>query len=56
VRLPFQVALPADAAPSSGAVNSSLHWFVQAKMYYAGFSSPLAECVRQPIVVVNAAS
>jgi hypothetical protein len=55
VRLPFQVALPADAPPTAGAVNSSLHWFIQAKMYYAGFTSPLAECVRQPIVVVSTA-
>jgi hypothetical protein len=55
VRLPFQVTLPADAAPTASAVNSSLHWFVQARMYYAGFTSPGAECVRQPIAVVNAA-
>jgi hypothetical protein len=54
VRLPFQIALPNDAAPTASAVNSSLHWFVQAKMYYAGFNSLGAECVRQPIVVCSA--
>lgn len=55
VRLPFQVAVPADAAPTASAVNSSLGWFVQARMYYAGFTSPGAECVRKPVAVVNAA-
>ncbi len=51
IRLPFQVALPADAAPTASAVNSSLHWFIQAKIYYAGFNSLGIECVRQPIVL-----
>ncbi|WIM88623.1 hypothetical protein PT015_03775 [Candidatus Mycobacterium wuenschmannii] len=53
VRLPFQIALPLDAAPSASAVNSSMHWFVGATMFYAGFSSPGHESVRLPIAVVN---
>lgn len=55
VRLPFQIALPADAAPTASAVNSSLRWFVGVTMYYAGFSSPGTESVRLPITVVSAA-
>ena len=54
VRLPFQAALPADAAPTASAVNSSMHWFVSATMYYAGFSSPGTESVRRSIAVVSA--
>jgi hypothetical protein len=54
VRLPFQTALPQDAAPTASAVNSSMRWFVSATMYYAGLSSPGAESVRRPIVVVSA--
>jgi hypothetical protein len=55
VRLPFQTALPADAAPTASAVHSSMRWFVSATMFYAGFASPGTESVRLPIVVVNAA-
>jgi hypothetical protein len=55
VLLPFQTELPVDAAPTASAVNSSMRWFVNATMYYAGFSSPGRESVRQPITVVNAA-
>ncbi|WP_428340172.1 hypothetical protein [Mycobacterium sp.] len=54
VRLPFQTELPVDAAPSASAVNSSMRWFVNATMCYAGFSSPGTESVRQPITVVSA--
>lgn len=54
VRLPFQIALPADAAPTASAVHSSMRWFVNATMYYAGFSGLGAERARQPIAVVNA--
>jgi hypothetical protein len=54
VRLPFQTALPQDAAPTASAVNSSMRWFVSATMYYAGFGSPGTESVRRPIAVVNA--
>ena len=54
VRLPFQTALPQDAAPTASAVNSSMRWFVSATMYYAGFASPGTESVRRPIAVVNA--
>lgn len=54
VRLPFQTELPVDAAPTASAVNSSMRWFVNATMFYAGFSSPGTESVRQPITVVNA--
>jgi hypothetical protein len=55
VRLPFRTELPVDAAPTASAVNSSMRWFVDATMFYAGFASPGAESVRQPITVVNAA-
>jgi hypothetical protein len=54
VRLPFQTELPADAPPTACAVNSSMRWFVNATMFYAGFSSPGTESVRLPIAVVNA--
>jgi hypothetical protein len=54
VRLPFQTALPADAAPTASAVNSSMRWFVSATMFYAGFSSPGTESVRRPIAVISA--
>jgi hypothetical protein len=54
VALPFAVALPADAAPTASAVHSSLGWFIQARMYYAGWKGPLPERVRLPFVVVNA--
>jgi hypothetical protein len=54
VRLPFQTELPVDAPPTASAVNSSMRWFVNATMFYAGFSSPGTESVRQPITVVNA--
>jgi hypothetical protein len=54
VRLPFRTALPVDAAPTASAVNSSMRWFVNATMFYAGFSSPGTESVRLPIAVVSA--
>jgi len=54
VRLPFSLPLPADAAPTASAVHSSLGWFLQARMYYAGWTSPVAERLRRPFVVVNA--
>jgi hypothetical protein len=55
MRLPFQLELPPDAAPTASAVHSSMRWFVSATMFYAGFASPGTESVRRPIVVVNAA-
>ncbi|MCV7332422.1 hypothetical protein [Mycobacterium cookii] len=55
VRLPFQTALPTDAAPTASAVNSSMRWFINATMFYAGFNGPAAECVRLPIAVVSPA-
>jgi hypothetical protein len=54
VALPFALPLPPDAAPTATAVHSSLSWFVQARMFYAGFTSHSTERVRRPIVVVNA--
>jgi hypothetical protein len=54
IRLPFQTELPVDAPPTASAVNSSMRWFVNATMFYAGFSSPGTESVRLPIAVVNA--
>lgn len=55
VVLPFEIPLPADAPPTAAAVHSSMNWFVQARMMYAGFSGPMLERVRRPIVVVSAA-
>jgi hypothetical protein len=54
VVLPFDIPLPADAPPTATAVHSSLSWFVQARMMYAGFTGHMLERVRRPIVVVNA--
>ncbi|MDT5267797.1 MAG: hypothetical protein QOI90_4423 [Mycobacterium sp.] len=55
VVLPFEIPLPADAPPTATAVHSSLSWFVQARLMYAGFTGHMLERVRRPIVVVNAA-
>jgi hypothetical protein len=52
--LPFSLPLPADAAPTTTAVHSSLSWFVGARVFYSGFTSHQIERVRRPIVVVNA--
>jgi hypothetical protein len=54
VALPFEIPLPADAAPTAAAVHSSINWFVQARMMYAGFTGHMLERVRRPILVVNA--
>ena len=53
--LPFEIPLPADAPPTAAAVHSSMNWFVQARLMYAGFNGHMLERVRRPIVVVNAA-
>lgn len=53
VQLPFEVPLPVDAPPTATAVNSSMTWFVQARMFYAGFSGHLTERVLKPIFVVS---
>jgi hypothetical protein len=55
VRLPFQLELPPDAAPTASAVHSSMRWFVSATMSYAGYAGPGTESVRRPIAVVSAA-
>jgi hypothetical protein len=55
VVLPFEIPLPADAPPTAAAVHSSINWFVQARMMYAGFTAHQLERVRRPIVVVSAA-
>jgi hypothetical protein len=54
VVLPFEIPLPADAPPTAAAVHSSINWFVQARMMYAGVTGHMLERVRRPIVVVNA--
>jgi hypothetical protein len=54
VVLPFEIPLPTDAPPTATAVHSSLSWFVQARLMYAGFTGHMLERVRRPIVVVNA--
>jgi hypothetical protein len=54
VALPFEIPLPADAPPTAAAVHSSINWFVQARLMYAGFNAHQLERVRRPIVVVNA--
>ncbi|MGW4248187.1 hypothetical protein [Nocardia sp. NPDC004722] len=53
VRIPFEVPVPADAAPSAAAVHSSLEWSLIARIYYKGFST-MPERVRRRLVVVNA--
>jgi hypothetical protein len=53
VAVPFELALPADAAPTASAVHSSLVYFVEARLRYAGSASRAPERVRCPIVVVN---
>ncbi|MBJ7337939.1 hypothetical protein [Mycolicibacterium sp.] len=50
----FEIPLPDDASPTAAAVHSSINWFVQARMMYAGFTGHQLERVRRPIVVVNA--
>jgi hypothetical protein len=54
VSIPFELPVPADAAPTASAVHSSLSWFVAARMMYAGFNGHQIERVRRPITVVNA--
>jgi hypothetical protein len=54
VVIPFEIPLPADATPTAAAVHSSIDWFVQARMMYAGFNSHVMERVRRPITVINA--
>lgn len=50
----FAIPLPADAPPTAAAVHSSINWFVQARLTYAGFDAHPLECVRRPLVVVSA--
>jgi hypothetical protein len=54
VTVPFEIPLPTDAPPTCAAVHSSMDWFVQARMLYAGFNTHMPERVVRPIVVVNA--
>jgi hypothetical protein len=54
VVLPFEIPLPDGAPPTAAAVHSSINWFVQARLMYAGFTGHQLERVRRPIVVVNA--
>ncbi|MBX7106994.1 MAG: hypothetical protein K1X57_23185 [Gemmataceae bacterium] len=54
VVVPFEVPLPADAAPTASAVHSSMSWAIRAELFYAGFTGPMTERVRKAIVVVNA--
>jgi hypothetical protein len=54
VVLPFEIPLPADAPPTAAAVHSSIDWFVQARLMYAGLNALVLERVRRPIIVVNA--
>jgi hypothetical protein len=53
ITIPFEIPLPADAPPTSAAVHSSMDWYVQARMFYAGSSSHMPERAVRPIVVVN---
>lgn len=53
VALPFEILLPVDATASASAVHSSIAWFVQARLRYAGLSALNPERVQRPIVVVN---
>lgn len=54
ITVPFECALPADAAPTAAAVHSSMSWSIAAELFYAGFTGPMTERVRKTIVVVNA--
>jgi hypothetical protein len=54
VAVPFELALPADAAPTASALHSSLVYFIAARLRYAGSAGRATERVRCPIVVVNA--
>lgn len=53
IAVPFELPLPADAAPTASAVHSSMSWFVAAQLFYAGFTSHMTERARRPIIVVN---
>ena len=53
VTVAFEIPLPADAPPTAAAVHSSMDWYVQARMFYAGFNAHMTERVAKPIVVVN---
>lgn len=52
--MPFELPLPADAAPSGTTVNSTVTWQIGARVFYKGFTQHQLERVRRPIVVVNA--
>lgn len=52
--MPFELPLPADAAPSGTTVNSTVTWQLGARIFYKGFTGHQIERVRRPIVVVNA--
>ena len=52
--MPFEVPLPADAAPSGTSVNSSVTWQLGARVVYQGATPHQIERARRPIVVVNA--
>jgi hypothetical protein len=53
ITLPFEIPIPPDAPPTASAVHSSMDWFVQARLFYAGFSTHMTERVVRPIVVVS---
>jgi hypothetical protein len=53
VQLPFEIPVPGDAAPTATAVNSSMTWFIQADMSYAGAGGHRSEQVLKPIFVVS---
>jgi hypothetical protein len=53
VRMPFELPVPAAAAPTAAAVHSSLEWYIAARIYYKGFST-MPERVRRAVIVVNA--
>ena len=54
VAVPFELPLPADAAPTAKAVHSSLAYFIDVCLRYTGSSGRATERIRYPIVVVNA--
>jgi hypothetical protein len=54
VTFAFELDLPDDAPPTAAAVHSSINWYVQARLMYAGVDGPVLERVRRPITVVNA--
>jgi hypothetical protein len=51
--IPFAITVPADVDPTTEAVHSSLEWFVEAQVSYAGMTGGI-ERARRGIVIYGA--